>query len=62
MYVNKAPNQPPAPLEAEFVKLVLSRQGQEVVMKDGYIPLPARVVEKTLADLGLQGASGVALK
>ncbi|MGV6397158.1 phosphate ABC transporter substrate-binding protein PstS family protein [Pseudomonas caspiana] len=54
VYVNKAPNKPLAPLEAEFVKLVLSRQGQEVVMKDGYIPLPARVVSKALADLGLQ--------
>ncbi|MFA0966154.1 phosphate ABC transporter substrate-binding protein PstS family protein [Pseudomonas amygdali] len=62
VYVNKAPNQPLAPLEAEFVKLVLSRQGQEVVMKDGYIPLPARVVEKTLADLGLQDTSGLAVK
>ncbi len=62
VYVNKAPNKPLAPLEAEFLKLVLSRQGQEVVMKDGYIPLPSRVVEKALADLGLQGTSGVASK
>jgi phosphate transport system substrate-binding protein len=54
VYVNKAPNKPLAPLEAEFVKLVLSRQGQEVVMKDGYIPLPSRVVTKALTDLGLQ--------
>jgi len=54
VYVNKAPNKPLTPLEAEFVKLVLSRQGQEVVMKDGYIPLPSRVVTKALADLGLQ--------
>jgi phosphate transport system substrate-binding protein len=62
VYVNKAPNKPLAPLEAEFLKLVLSRQGQEVVMKDGYIPLPSRVVEKALADLGLQNAGGVAAK
>lgn len=62
VYVNKAPNQPLAPLEAEFVKLMLSRQGQEVVMKDGYIPLPPKVVEKALADLGLQNASGVAAR
>jgi phosphate transport system substrate-binding protein len=53
VYVNKAPNKPLNPLEAEFVKLVLSKQGQEVVMKDGYIPLPAKVVSKSLADLGL---------
>lgn len=53
VYVNKAPNKPLNPLEAEFVKLVLSRQGQEVVIKDGYIPLPAKVASKALADLGL---------
>src|SRR5690606_168949 len=53
VYVNKAPNKPLSPLEAEFLKLVLSRQGQEVVVKDGYIPLPSRVVEKTRQELGL---------
>ena len=53
VYVNKAPNRPLNPLEAEFIKMVLSKQGQEVVMKDGYIPLPAKVVSKVLADLGL---------
>ncbi len=53
VYVNKAPNQPLSPLDAEFVKLVLSKQGQEVVVKDGYIPLPSKVVEKTMKELGL---------
>jgi phosphate transport system substrate-binding protein len=53
VYVNKAPNKPLAPLEAEFVKMILSKQGQEVVVKDGYIPVPAKVAEKTLKDLGL---------
>ena len=33
------------PLEQEFLKLVLSRAGQEVVSKDGYVPLSARLVE-----------------
>lgn len=51
VYVNKAPNKPLPPLEKEFVKLVLSQQGQQVVVKDGYIPLPAKVVEKVLKDL-----------
>ena len=46
VYVNKAPNKPLAPLEREFFKLVLSKQGQEVVVKDGYVPLPAKVVER----------------
>lgn len=53
VYVNKAPNKPLNPLEAEFVKLVLSKQGQETVVKDGYVPLPKRVADKTLAELGL---------
>ena len=53
VYVNKAPNKPLSPLEAEFVKLVLSQQGQQVVVKDGYIPLPSKVVEKTMKELGL---------
>ena len=54
VYVNKAPNKPLSPLDAEFVKLVLSKQGQEVVVKDGYIPLPSKVVEKTIKELGLE--------
>jgi phosphate transport system substrate-binding protein len=51
IYVNKKPNQPLAPLEGEFMKMVLSKTGQQVVIKDGYIPLPAKVVEKELAIL-----------
>ncbi|WP_428353055.1 PstS family phosphate ABC transporter substrate-binding protein [Methyloprofundus sp.] len=51
VYVNKKPNQPLAPLEREFIKMVLSKEGQKIVIKDGYIPLPASVVEKKLAEL-----------
>lgn len=54
VYVNKAPNKDLSPLEREFVKLVLSRQGQEIVVKDGYIPLPADTAKKTLAKLGIK--------
>ncbi len=53
VYVNKAPNKPLSPLEREFIKSVLSKSGQQVVVKDGYIPLPAKVVEKTRTQLGL---------
>jgi phosphate transport system substrate-binding protein len=49
VYVNKAPNKPLSPMELEFVKMVLSKQGQEVVIKDGYIPLPAAQAAKELA-------------
>ncbi|MFM1897698.1 MAG: hypothetical protein RLZZ385_2772 [Pseudomonadota bacterium] len=54
VYVNKEPNRPLSPLEREFIKLVLSQSGQNVVLKDGYIPLPARVVEVTLENLGIE--------
>lgn len=52
-YVNKRPNQPLPPLETEFIKLVLSKQGQEVVVKDGFVPLPASMAQKTLKELGI---------
>ncbi len=48
IYVNKKPNEPLAPLEREFIKMVLSKSGQQVVVKDGYIPLPAKAAEKAL--------------
>lgn len=51
VYVNKAPNKPLDPISKEFLKLVLSQQGQQVVVKDGYIPLPAKVVKKFLKKL-----------
>ena len=53
VYVNKHPNKPLSPLQAEFVKLILSQQGQGIVAKDGYIPLPTAVVKKEMAKLGL---------
>jgi phosphate transport system substrate-binding protein len=53
VYVNKAPNTELPPLEREFIKLIMSQAGQGIVMKDGYIPLPGRVVTGTLQTLGL---------
>jgi phosphate transport system substrate-binding protein len=49
VYVNKRPNQPLAPLEREFFKLVLSKEGQEVVLKDGFVPLPAKLAADAVA-------------
>jgi phosphate transport system substrate-binding protein len=42
IYVNKAPGRPLDKLTAEFIQFVQSREGQEVVVKDGYFPLPAK--------------------
>ena len=52
--VNKHPNRPLPPLEREFLKMVLSKQGQEVVVRDGYIPLPAVVADRELKKLGIE--------
>ncbi|AUD79514.1 phosphate-binding protein [Kangiella profundi] len=51
VYVNKHPNKPLSPIELEFMKMVLSKVGQEVVVKDGYIPLPASIAERELQKL-----------
>ena len=51
VYVNKAPNKALAPLEREFMKLILSKQGQQVVIKDGYVPLSNKFLQKQLAKL-----------
>ncbi|MFV0275904.1 MAG: PstS family phosphate ABC transporter substrate-binding protein, partial [Parahaliea sp.] len=53
VYVNKAPNKALSPLEREFIRLIFSRQGQEVVGKGGYIPLSAAMVERYSSQLGL---------
>ena len=49
VYVNKQPNKPLSPLEREFITMILSKVGQLVVVKDGYIPLSAKIAERELA-------------
>ena len=48
IYVNKHPEEPLPALVSEFIKLVLSESGQEVVASVGYVPLPQKTVEKEL--------------
>lgn len=51
LYLNvvKAPNKPLPALISEFITFVLSKEGQEIVVKDGYLPLPADIAAKQLA-------------
>jgi len=53
VYVNFRPGRQLDPLRAEFVKLVYSRGGQEVVIKDGYLPVSFEIARKDLAQLGI---------
>lgn len=51
VYVNKAPNKPIGKIEMEFLKMVLSKSGQQIVIKDGYIAMPAKLAQQELAKL-----------
>lgn len=51
IYVNKPPGRPLDRLTLEFLRFVLSRAGQEVVVKDGYYPLPAVLAQEELRKL-----------
>jgi phosphate transport system substrate-binding protein len=51
VYVNKAPGKPLDPLVKEFLRFVLSKEGQEIVVKDGFFPLTAKVAAGELAKL-----------
>ncbi|ABM60891.1 PstS family phosphate ABC transporter substrate-binding protein [Halorhodospira halophila] len=53
VYVNKDPNGELPPIEREFLRLVLSKEGQEVVRRDGFIPMPAEAAEREKERLGL---------
>jgi len=48
IYVAKKPHEELQPVIREFIRFILSDEGQKIVIKDGYIPLPARVVEKQI--------------
>lgn len=51
IYINRNPVEKLDTLTREFLKFVLSKQGQEIVVKDGYYPLPAVIAEQYIAEL-----------
>ena len=51
LYINKAPGKPLDPVVKEYCRLIFSKEGQEVVVKDGYLPLPADIAKQELAKL-----------
>lgn len=46
IYVNQRPGQELDPLRKEFLKFVLSREGQEEVVKDGFLPITESVAKE----------------
>jgi phosphate transport system substrate-binding protein len=51
VYINKAPGKALDPLTREFVKVIVSKEGQEGVIKDGYFPIPATIAKEELAKI-----------
>ncbi len=51
VYVNKKPGEPLPKTALEFVKYALSTEGQAIVEKDGYFPLPAELAKEVITSL-----------
>ncbi len=52
VYVKRAPNSPMDPLTREFLRFVLSKEGQEIVIKDGYLPMTSKLAAQALDHFG----------
>ncbi len=53
IYVNRVPGQPLPTLEQAFLSLIMSRQGQQSILREGYVPLPESQLDHWRAQLGL---------
>lgn len=53
VYINKKPGTEIDPLRREFIKLIFSKEGQEIVIKDGYLPVSYEVAKTSLAEVGI---------
>ncbi|MBC8328532.1 MAG: phosphate ABC transporter substrate-binding protein [Planctomycetes bacterium] len=53
LYINKAPNAELDPLRREFLRFLFSKEGQEIVIKAGYLPITAEVAAEELARFGV---------
>jgi phosphate transport system substrate-binding protein len=53
VYVNKSPKQPLDALRAEFIKYVLSKEGQERTVKGGFYPISDEIRQAELNKLGI---------
>jgi phosphate transport system substrate-binding protein len=53
LYLNKNPKQPLDPVMTEFVKYVLSKDGQTITMKEGFFPIGNTLRAHSLQALGI---------
>jgi phosphate transport system substrate-binding protein len=57
IYLNKKPNEALDPLRGEFIKFILSKDGQTLTEQGGYYPLTNEMREAELKKLGLSAAA-----
>ena len=55
--VNHRPGSKMTPNRVEFIKLIYSKQGQEIVVNNGYYPVSAEVARKELRRVGISHGS-----
>lgn len=53
IYLNKAPEQPLPQAEREFIRFILSAKGQQLLLNDGLVPIPAELRMQVSQELGL---------
>lgn len=53
IYINIPPNSEVDALRHEFFRFIFSREGQEIVVKAGYLPVLSEIAEQELGNLGI---------
>jgi len=53
VYLNKKPSEKMDPLRAEFIKYIFSKEGQQVVIKDGFYPVSRVMADEDMKALGM---------
>ncbi len=54
IYLNRNPREPLDPLRREFIKYVYSKEGQQVVLKDGFYPVTRALADEDLKAMAIQ--------
>ncbi len=54
VYINKHPVRDLTPLQREFIRFIFSKQGQSLVVKDGYLPISADIAKQELQKVGIE--------
>ncbi len=53
VYINKHPAKELSPLEKEFIRFIYSKQGQQIVEKEGYVAVSEQLADRELEKVGL---------